>query len=68
VLLTADRDTLTADNIETITISAQLYDSADNLSEIPEIPVTFLVTSGSTGKGQFPVPTILTNSDGLNPT
>ncbi|MEN8006540.1 MAG: glucodextranase DOMON-like domain-containing protein [Candidatus Krumholzibacteriota bacterium] len=64
VLLTADRDTLVADDMETITVTAQLFDTAENLSLIPDIPVTFSVASGSSGKGQFVIPTVLTNAEG----
>ncbi len=61
----ADRDTLTADNFDKIKVWAQLYDSAGKVSKVNNIPVTFSVTSESSGKGQFEEPTNLTNSLGL---
>ncbi|MDX2474532.1 MAG: glucodextranase DOMON-like domain-containing protein [Candidatus Krumholzibacteria bacterium] len=65
VVLTGARDTLVADATDAITITAQLYDSAGNLSLLPDIPVSFGLDNGSTGNGQFEVPTTLTNGTGL---
>ncbi len=65
VVLTADRDTLVADNTEVVTIFAQLYYSAGNTSPLADTPVSFAVGNSSVGKGQFEVPTTLTNSTGL---
>jgi len=65
VVLSAARDTLAADGTDALTIMAQLYDSAGNLSELPEIPVTFTVTNASSGQGAFTVPTVQTSPDGL---
>ena len=60
-----DRDTLTANDFDEIQVNAQLYDSAGKESKVNNIPVTFSVTSESSGQGQFVEPTNLTNSDGL---
>ena len=64
VVLTAQRDTLIADATDAIVISAQLFDSAGNLSLLPDIPVSFGLDNTSTGNGQFEVPTTLTNGTG----
>lgn len=64
VVLTADRDTLVADGVETITVTAALYDAGENESRIADIPVTFLVTDASSGAGQFEIASTTTNADG----
>ncbi len=64
VVLTADADSLVADGATTVTVTAQLYDSADNPSRIADVPVTFAVAAASTGTGRFAVPTVTTNADG----
>ncbi len=64
VVLTADTDSLTADGATTVTVTAQLYDSAHNPSRIADVPVTFAVAAASTGTGRFAVPTVTTNADG----
>jgi hypothetical protein len=65
VVLTADRDTMTADGVDVVMVSGQLYDSAGNPSLLPDIPVSFSFLSDSSGDGQFEVATTLTNGDGL---
>jgi len=64
VLLTADLDTLVADNQELVEITAQLYDSALKESKVVNVPVSFSVANTSTGAAQFDVPTVLTNTEG----
>jgi hypothetical protein len=65
VLITADRDTMTADDIDVVQVFAQLFDAAGKESKLVNIPVTFSVVTGSSGQGQFTEPTVLTNSDGV---
>ena len=65
VVLTADRDTFTADGVDVVVVSAQLYDSAGNQSLLPDIPVSFGISGDSSGAGQFEVATTLTNGEGL---
>ncbi len=65
VVLSAARDTLWADGEDVITVTAELYDSAGNRSELPEIPATFTVTTASSGRGAFTVPTVETNLEGV---
>ncbi len=64
VLLTAEVDSLAADGVSTITVTAQLYDSAFNPSRLADIPVTFAITASSSGTGRFTIPTVTTNADG----
>ncbi|MBU1072015.1 carboxypeptidase regulatory-like domain-containing protein, partial [bacterium] len=65
VVLSAARDTLAADGEDALTIRAELYDSAGNPSELPEIPVIFTTTPASSGRGAFTVPTVESNPDGV---
>ena len=65
VVLTADADTLVADGIETVIVSAQLFDSAGNRSLLDGVPVNFGFDSDTVGQGQFEEPTTFTNGDGL---
>ena len=65
VVLSASKDSLTADNDDTIIFEAQLYDSAGNASPLPDHPVTFLLETSSTGVGSFEQSTVTTNGDGL---
>ncbi len=65
ILLTVDRDTLVADGADELVISAQLYDSADNLSRLPGVPIGFSVLPSSGGRGSFEVGTVGTNADGF---
>jgi len=62
ILLTTVRDSLIANNNDQVEITAQLYDSAGKESKAVNVPVTFSVVSGSSGKGQFIAPTVLTNA------
>lgn len=64
VVLTATSGTLIADNVQPLTVTASLYDSADNESKIADIPVVFSVAPASSGKGSFAVATVNTNGDG----
>ncbi len=64
IVLTADRDTLVADDLDEITVTAQLYDSASNPSRLPGVPIGFALAPASTGRGAFRIPTVLTNADG----
>jgi C-terminal binding-module, SLH-like, of glucodextranase len=64
VILTADRDSLIADGVESVQIRASLFDAAQNESRIPDLPVTFLIDENSSGRGQFEVATTTTNGDG----
>ena len=65
VVLTAERDTLVADDVDALTISAQLYDSAFEPSLTADAPVTFSIQNSSSGVGGFEVATTLTNAEGL---
>ncbi len=65
VVLTATRDSLTADDVDQVVIVAQLYDSAGNTSPLPDHPMTFLFTDATTGVGAFEQATVTTNADGL---
>ncbi|MBT3316506.1 hypothetical protein HN388_00845, partial [bacterium] len=64
VLITTSNDTIQANGYSTITIGAQLYDSAGNETEIDNIPVSFLLSEGSSGTCQFAPVTVMTNADG----
>jgi hypothetical protein len=64
VVLTAFRDTLVAGGVDTLRIEAQLYDSARNLSLLPDVPVSFALAAGLAGSGQFESATVLTNGEG----
>ncbi len=63
VVISASRDTLTAQADSSLTVSAQLYDSAGNLSKQEEI-VSFVTLTESEGTGVFDVPTLQTNANG----
>ncbi len=65
VVLTAEQDTLVADNVAMLRVNAQLYDSARKESLSADIPVTFSIANTSSGVGGFPVATVLTNADGF---
>jgi C-terminal binding-module, SLH-like, of glucodextranase len=65
VVLTAERDTLVADNEDQLRINAQLYDSALKESLTADVPVTFSVANSSSGVGGFQVATTLTNANGF---
>ncbi len=65
VVLTADRDTMLADGSDAVAVTAQLFDTAGNESRLADVPVSFLVDPGSSGRGAFTVPTVLTNADGV---
>jgi len=65
VVLTAERDTLVADDMDARTISARLFDSAFEPSLTADVPVTFSVQNSSSGVGGFEVATVLTNADGM---
>ncbi len=64
VVLTAAADSLLADGLSTVTVTAQLFDSARNPSRLADIPVTFAVSPSSSGAGRFAIPTVTTNADG----
>lgn len=64
VVLTSTRDTLVAGGVDTLRIEAQLYDSANQRSREPDIPVSFALASGLAGSGQFETSTVLTNGEG----
>ena len=63
VVLSVDRDTLMAHADSTLTIEAQLYDTAGNLSKQVEI-VSFTTLPTSAGRGAFALPSVETNSNG----
>ncbi len=65
VVLTAEADTLVADGVESIVVTASLFDSAQNPSSIPEIPVIFAISPDSPGSGSFDDATTSTNAYGL---
>jgi hypothetical protein len=64
VVLTAARDTLVAGGVESIRIEAQLYDSARNRSQLPDVPISFAQVPGFAGIGRFESATVLTNGEG----
>lgn len=64
VVLTAMRDTLVAGGVDTLRVDAQLYDSAQNPSLLPDVPVSFALAPGFAGSGQFESATVLTNAEG----
>lgn len=64
IVLTAARDTLVANDVDEIQVTAQLYDSAKNLSRLADVPIGFAVSADSEGRGAFRVPTVLTNAAG----
>ena len=64
VVLTAARDTLVAGGVDTLRVDAQLFDSAENPSLLPDVPVSFALAPGFAGSGQFESATVLTNAEG----
>jgi hypothetical protein len=64
VVITVSNDTLAAELDASITVGAQLYDSAGNPRNLPDIPISFIITGESTGRGNFTIPTVPTNGDG----
>ncbi len=64
VVLTVVQGTLTAHADSTLTIEAQLFDTAGNLSKQTEI-VSFTTLPASTGRGTFSLPTLETNANGF---
>ncbi len=61
VVLTADRDTFTADGSDAVVVHAQLYDSAGNPAlQSNDDAVTFSVVPGSGGVGVFEQATVFT--------
>ncbi|MBC8422904.1 hypothetical protein H8E07_02160, partial [bacterium] len=63
VVLNASQSTLMAHADSSLTVSAQLYDSAGNLSKQEEI-VSFVTVTGTAGTGTFSSPTLETNANG----
>ena len=63
VVLHADRDTLMAHADSSLTITAQLYDSAGNESKQEEI-ISFTTVTGTDGTGTFDVSNMETNANG----
>jgi len=64
VILTLSANTLSAELGAVVSIGAQLYDSANNISRVADIPVAFIITGESTALGSFTIPTVTTNAAG----
>ena len=64
VVLASTRDTMTASDVDTLRIEAQLYDSAGERARRPDVPVAFSFVAGQAGVGRFESTTVLTNGDG----